>query len=730
MKKKLAYKRKTRKSEKSEYVDFNGGDSESADLVSRITGLFKHYPSLSIKFNLLLGKLKLGRKQKSSLRESLNLLIDEGILYKRGKYYELKEKSKLFEGKVVPDKGFDYAIEADIDGSKTRIKVRKRNLMTAMADDTVEFSIIEFSESETREAIVEKIINRASHKIVGNLQLTSGRKDYAFVVPDDKKFQKDIYIPSESLKNARNGDKVVCSIVSWEYQDISPEGKILEVLGKAGDVETEFKALIKKYGLSKTFPKGVRDEIKELFEGKDAFIPAEEISRRVDYRDRNVFTIDPADAKDYDDAVQIEINKKGNYLLGVHIADVGYYVKENSETDTEALRRGTSVYLMNDVVPMLPEKLSNDICSLKEGVDRLVFSVIIELNGKGDILNFELQRSVINSKKRFSYDEVQAIIDNQEGPFLHEINLMNDLHRVLYKKRLHDGSLDFETQEVKVTFDRDGNIDKIKPLKRLDSMRMIEDFMLLANKCVTLFIDRKEPRPPFIYRIHDIPDIKKMKELAGFVKQFGIHLNPESKKSIQNMLEKIRGTEEEYLINDLTIRSMAKAVYSEENIGHYGLGFDFYSHFTSPIRRYPDLMVHRILAECKGKMNFKRMNHYREILPDICKQSTDTEINAVQAEREAVRILQIKYLEKHLGEVFNGIISGVTEYGLYVEIRDNLIEGMVRLRELQDDYYILDERNHQLIGRHRKKVFRIGDRVKVKVSRLDKEKKWIDFVIV
>ncbi|MFI5144015.1 MAG: ribonuclease R [Ignavibacteria bacterium] len=730
MKKKRTYKRKTRKPEKSKYIDFGAGDSANKDLVQRITGLFKHSPSLSIKFNLLLGMLKIGRNQKSSLRDSLGLLIEEGILYKRGKYYELKEKSTLYEGKIVLDKGFDYAIETVIDGSKTRVKVRKRNLLTALADDIVEFSIIEFSESDTREAIVENIINRASHKIVGNLQLATGRKDYAFVVPDDKKFQKDIYIPSESLKNAKNGDKVVCSIVSWEYQDMSPEGKILEVLGKAGEVETEFKALIKKYGLSKTFPKSIRDEIKEFFEDKNSVIPADEISRRVDYRDRNIFTIDPVDAKDFDDAVQLEINDKGNYLLGVHIADVSYYVKENSETDIEALRRGTSVYLMNDVVPMLPEVLSNDICSLKEGTDRLVFSVIIELSKKGDILNFDLHRSVINSKKRFSYDEVQGIIDKGKGPFLYEVNLMNDLHRILYKKRLQEGSLDFETQEVKATFDKDGNIEKIKPLKRLDSMRMIEDFMLLANKCVTLFIDRKDPRPPFIYRIHDIPDIKRMKELAQFVKQFGIHLNPESKKSIQNMLEKIKGTEEEYLINGLTIRSMAKAVYSEENIGHYGLGFDFYSHFTSPIRRYPDLMVHRILADCKGKMNYKRMNHYREIIPDICKQSTDTEINAVQAEREAVRILQIKYLEKHLGEVFHGIISGVTEYGLYVEIRDNMIEGMIRLRELQDDYYILDERNHQLIGRHRKKIFRLGDRVKVKVNRLDKEKKWIDFVIV
>ena len=412
MKNKKPYlKKKTRNPRKSDYVRFDSPDSAGEDIITLIKNLFRQYPSLSVKFNILLGKLKLGRKQKIKLRDTLNLLIDDGFLYKRGKYYELKEKSELHEGKLVLDKGFDFSIETILDGFKTRIKVRKRNLLTAMVDDIVEFSIIEYSESELREAIVEKIIQRAIHKIVGNLQFGSGKKEYAFVIPDDKKFQKDIYIPANNLKNAKNGEKVVCEIVTWEYQDISPEGKIIEVLGKAGEVETEFKALIKKYGLSKTFPKQVRDEIKENLDNRKQIIPKEEISRRMDYREKNIFTIDPADAKDFDDAVHLEINEQGNYVLGVHIADVSYYVKENSNTDAEALRRGTSVYLMNDVVPMLPEILSNEICSLKEGTDRLVFSVIIELSRKGDIISFDLHRSVIKSKKRFSYEEVQDIID-------------------------------------------------------------------------------------------------------------------------------------------------------------------------------------------------------------------------------------------------------------------------------------------------------------------------------
>lgn len=700
------------------------------EIRSSIINLFSNYPSVSIKFNNLQGKLKLAKFEKSLLREILGSLVFENFLIKKGKYYELAEKRIFHEGKIVLDKDLDFAIEAKIDNSYGLIRVRKRNLQTAMVDDIVEFSVIEFAEADSKEAIVESIIKRAKHRITGNLEFSSRGKEYAFVVPDDKKFRKDIYIPLENLKNAKNGDKVICEIVNWEYQDLSPEGKILEVLGKAGEVETEFKALIKKYGLNKTFPKKVKEEIKANLEDSKFQITESEISRRVDLRDKIVFTIDPVTAKDFDDAVQIEHLKNGNYLLGVHIADVSFYVRENSETDLEALHRGTSVYLMNDVVPMLPEKLSNDLCSLKEGVDRLTFSVMMEISNKGDIADFVLHKSVIRSKKRFTYEEVQKIIDSQIGHYAEEINLMNKLHKILFKKRLSEGSLDFETQEVIAEIDDNGNIKDIRPKERLESMRMIEDFMLLANKCVTLYVERKDPRPPFIYRIHDIPDKKKMAELSYFVKQFGINLNPDSKRSIQNMLEQIRGKEEEYLINDLTIRSMSKAVYSEENIGHYGLGFKYYTHFTSPIRRYPDLVVHRILYEGLSKISNRRMHHFHESLPEICKHSTDMEINAVQAEREAIKILQIQFLERHIGDIFKGIISGITEYGLYVEITKYLIEGMVRLRDLKDDYYILDERNHQLIGRRRRKAYRIGDKVKVKVFKLDKEKKWIDFQLV
>ena len=698
------------------------------DIKQQVKNLFKRTPSLSLKFNALFGMLHLNKSLKAELRNILRELIEEGELQKNGKYYESNSRSSFYEAEIIIDNKNEFAAEVETDSGTRILPVKKRNMLTALPGDRVQVTIIEYAYSNDREAIVENIIKRAKHRIVGKLEFSSKGEDYAFVIPDDRKFRKDIFVPKANLKGAVNGDKVVCEIINWEYQDLSPEGKIIQILGKAGDVKTEFKALIKKYGLTKTFPKAVRDELKQMESTGRFEITDEEISKRKDLRGELIFTIDPVDAKDFDDAVSLEKLKNGNYYLGVHIADVSHYVTEGSALDEEALLRGTSVYLMNDVVPMLPEKLSNDICSLKEKVDRLVFSCFMEIDSKGNVLKYDVHKSIINSKKRFTYEEVQKILDDGKGLHYAKLAEMNELHKILFKKRLEEGSLDFESTEVKAEIE-DGLIKSIKPKERLESMRLIEDFMLIANKCVTLFIERQKKKPPFIYRVHDLPDKKRIGELSQFVKQFGIRLDPDNKRSIQRMLQEIEGRAEEFMINDITIRAMSKAVYSEENIGHYGLGFDFYTHFTSPIRRYPDLIVHRILYEVINGMNAKRAQHYYKELPDICKQSTEMEINATQAEREAIKILQCQYMESHVGKEFAGIVSGISEFGIYVEMTDTMIEGMVRLRDLNDDYYILDQQNYQIIGRRRRKKYRIGDKVRVRVLKVDTEHRWIDLVI-
>jgi ribonuclease R len=563
-----------------------------------------------------------------------------------------------------------------------------------------------------------------------------GDKQMGIVIPDSKIIRRDIYINGKDINGAKFGDKVLCKLINFEDQtDENAElhGKIEDVIGTAGELTTEIQSVLAKYNLIEEFPQDVIDETGKINAGEDA-------GKRLDYRSKNCITIDPKDAKDFDDAVSIEKLQNGNYLVGVHIADVSHYVKENTKLDEEALKRATSVYLADRVIPMLPEILSNDICSLRPGEDRLTFSVLIEITPKGIVKKYDIKKTIINSKRRFTYQEVQDIINTKKGDFQEDILLLFKLSQNLTKKRMNEGSLDFESKEVKFTFTPKGKIKEILVKDRLDSMRLIEEFMLLANKCVTEFVSKKQKEEkrylPFIYRVHDLPDQEKLKQLSEFIKQFGYKVKLTTpvpdKESLKKLLTEVKGKPEEYVINDLLIRSMAKAIYTDKNIGHYGLGFEDYTHFTSPIRRYPDLIVHRILYDYiqNEPVSQPRINKYKRELPDMCKHCSLQEQNAVNAEREVVKIRQIEYINDHLDKKYEGIISGIIERGVFIEINDILIEGMVRFKDIKDDYYEFDQKNHRAIGRRKRKVFRAGTKVKVKVLKTNMETKKIDFTLL
>jgi ribonuclease R len=503
-----------------------------------------------------------------------------------------------------------------------------------------------------------------------------------------------------------------------------------EVLGRSGDARVEVLSVARGFGLPMTFPREVLREAEHLA----AEIPQEEIASRLDYRTVTTVTIDPEDAKDFDDALSCEPLPNGLLRVGVHIADVSYYVREGSGLDDEARARGTSVYMVNEVVPMLPERLSNDLCSLKPRKDRLTFSVLLDVRPDGAVESYRITPSVIHSRRRFSYEEVQEILRAGKGEHADILLPLFGMSRTLMKRRRKNGSIDFETPEAKFTFDGHGFPSAIIKKVRLDAHRLVEECMLLANVTVALHVGAggKEPRP-LIYRVHDVPDPVRLRELASFVKGFGYALDTKSgvtSRALQKLLDQVKGSEVETLINEIALRSMAKAVYSEKNIGHYGLAFPFYTHFTSPIRRYPDLIVHRLLKEYQKPVSVRRLNALQESLPAVAEQSSIRERVAMEAERASVKVMQAEYMKRHLGDEFDGVIGGVTSFGLFVEINDLLVEGLIRVRDLADDYYLYDERQYALRGRSRGRVFRLGDTVRVRVASVNPAERRMDFELV
>ena len=707
----------------------------------KILEFMSHGAYRPLKLRELARTMKIPEEEYGGFRRTVRSMLRDGLLVKikRGRL-GLPDKLNLVVGNLVSARnGYGFVVPED---KREDVYIRAEDVGTALHGDKVVVRLYGRRRGPTREGAIIKILKRARTNLVGTYHQG---KFFSFVEPDDHRIKRDIYIAPINSKEAplgftrggelvepQEGQKVLVSLEEWSDPHLGPEGKIVEVLGYPDDPGMDILTLIKDYGLPLSFSPEVEEEVEKLPQK----IGKRELEERIDFRNKNCFTIDPFDAKDHDDAVSLERKEDGNYLLGVHIADVSYYVKENSALDREALKRGNSIYLVDRVIPMLPERLSNELCSLKPHRNRLTFSCLLELDPDGELVKYQIVESVIRSKAKLDYNEVQTFFDGGKSTarlkgLEDDLLEMKKLSQRLLEKRIARGSLDFDLPEAKVVLGKDGKVQEIFEAARLESHRLIEEFMLLANQTVARHVSRLGM--PFLYRVHEETDNEKMQAFSDFVATLGYSFKFSGKirpKKIQRFLKSVEGKPEEELINELLLRSLKKACYQPENVGHFGLAFAHYTHFTSPIRRYPDLLVHRLLKEIeKGKYTFERQNQLLHRLPRIGEITSETERLADEVERESIRIKQIEYMGDKLGEEYEGLISGVVPFGFFVRLDNLLAEGLVRVSSLEDDYYIFDEKRHRWVGRHNKKIFKLGDRVKVLVTRVDNEEKEIDFVL-
>lgn len=671
--------------------------------------------------------LQIPREQRDELKEILDALVGEGkiSLSKRGKYSkgQAERVKGVFQanprgfGFITPEKGGEDVF------------VSEDNMNGAFQGDEVEYVILRAPEGKRKEGRVVKILSHGVTRVVG---LYEQCKNFGFVRPDNQRYLTDIYIPEGKAMGAVTGHKVVAELTSYGGEHMKPEGHVVEIIGHFNDPGADILSIVKDYDLPTEFPEKVLNQAVRV--GKE--VSDADRQGRKDLREWMMVTIDGEDAKDLDDAVSVYKDGE-NYILGVHIADVANYVQERSALDREALKRGTSVYLADRVIPMLPHKLSNGICSLNAGEDRLALSCIMTVSPSGEVTDHEIAESVVKVDRRMSYNGVAKMLDGEEEAlkeneqFIPMIRMMSELSGILREKRGQRGSIDFDFPETKIELDEDGHPVSVKPYERNAATKIIEDFMLLANETVAEEYFWREL--PFLYRTHETPDEEKMRQLGAFINNFGYHIhirNEVRPKEIQKLLGKVEGTPEEPMISRLALRSMKQARYTTENTGHFGLAAKYYTHFTSPIRRYPDLQIHRIIKEnLRGRLNEERIGHYEQILPEVAAQCSSRERTAEETEREVLKLKKAEYMQKRIGEEYEGVISGVTKWGVYVEL-PNTIEGLVHVADMKDDHYELAEERYELVGEHTGKTYKLGQKVMVRVTDADRIQRTVNFEII